>query len=764
MHPVYSALLINAASAGEALLERAFAQALVSMRSDVQPEGDLLAQQTLVSALQCVDRFAAQLCARYPLALQDAHHQHARPGFQPVDVSLTDLNIEQLELMDPTQVQERIERVRARQHILLVAGENLAALDAHVAALEGVEQVNPARNPFRPDVYLSALQSVMTRFKVPRAVRVLWLQHLSAPLATGLNAAYAQWHQELHASGTAHALMLPGGAAGPPTPGRAPGNRPQGKAQVRETLLTLERLRSLIAGEYEPQPKSAVEAFARKFAREFESVRKAEADLIDSQFSPTIPAAYETLQELKQVEQVVQRIEQRPVQSGSLFDSKKAVPERDRLFQQAQGIGQRLSLEVVSLMVDNLVSDTRLLAPIRQVISKLELTLLRLVLVDVRFFTDRHHPARVLLQELSERGLAFDSQDDPQFDFFLLSLQRHLSPLADAQIDGDEPFEIALSALRLAWREAAMRAGTLTQIHGAVAALEAAERRHVQAQRIAAGVRGIPGFVDAPQGVVDFLLGPWVQVAASAQLADKSADKDPGGYQALMKPLVWSAHPELASQDVPKLTSLVPRLLSKLREGLRLIDYPAVKTSAFFDLLMRLHQQAFRPTPVGMPQAPETKPLVPTRVLEDIPLWVSPAEALASGFMFLDEESDEGVLAKQASDPAPDFDLLPGEVMSDADRAAAQEALLDKMVVGTWVELLSNGVWSRTQLGWISLQRSTYLFTSVQGKIQSMTKRSLLRLMALQKLRLLAERSVVDGALDAIVHTATLNSLDLRFD
>jgi hypothetical protein len=132
--------------------------------------------------------------------------------------------------------------------------------------------------------------------------------------------------------------------------------------------------------------------------------------------------------------------------------------------------------------------------------------------------------------------------------------------------------------------------------------------------------------------------------------------------------------------------------------------------------------------------------------------------------MFLDEESDEGVLAKQASDPAPDFDLLPGEVMSDADRAAAQEALLDKMVVGTWVELLSNGVWSRTQLGWISLQRSTYLFTSVQGKIQSMTKRSLLRLMALQKLRLLAERSVVDGALDAIVHTATLNSLDLRFD
>jgi hypothetical protein len=755
---------MNAASAGQAMLEDAFAKALVSLRSDVQPEGDPVARQTLELALQSIDRFAPQLCARYPLALQDAHYQYTKPGFQPVGVSLTDLNIEQLELMDPTQVQERIERVRALQHILLVAGENLAALDTHVAALEGFNQVNPARNPLRPDVYLSALQSVMTRFKVPRAVRVLWLQHLSAPLATGLNAAYAQWRQELHAAGTADAQASPGGAVGSKTASRVSGHRPQGKAQVRETLLTLERLRSLIAGEYEPQPKSAVEAFARKFAREFESARNAEADLLDSQFSPTIPAAYETLQELKQVEQVVQRMEQRPVQAGSLFDSKKTISERDRLFQQAQGVGQRLSLEVVSLMVDNLVSDTRLLAPIRQIISKLELALLRLVLVDVRFFTDRHHPARVLLQELSERGLVFGSLNDPQFNFFLVALQRHLGPLVDAQIAGDELFEIALSGLRLAWRESAMRAGTLTHIHAAVAALEEAEKRHVQAQRIAAGIRCIPGLADVPQGIVDFLLGPWVQVAASAQLANKLGDKDPGGYKALVKALIWSADPELPSKDVAKLTSLIPRLLTKLREGLRLIDYPAVKTSAFFDLLMRLHQQAFRPTPVGALLAPENKPLAPIRLPDDIPFWVTPAEALASGFMSMDDESDNGARAKPLSDLLPNLDLSQGEGMSDADRAVAQEEMLDKLTVGTWGELMVNGVRSRTQLGWISPQRTLYLFTSVQGKIQSMTRRHLQRLMATDQLRLLIERSVVDGALDAVVHTATLNSLDLRVD
>jgi hypothetical protein len=758
MQPAYSALLGKAAGTGQGLLEAAFADALVSMRSDVQSEGDAAAQQTLAQALKCIDRFMPQMCAAYPQALRDAHHQHSRPGFQPVNITSADLNIEQLELMDPTQVQERIERMRALQHILLVARENLAALDAHVAAMEGMDQVSPARNPLRPDVYLSALQSVMTRFKVPRAVRVLWLQHLSSPLAAGLNAAYAQWCKELNLSDAA--LASQPASAGVRVVGRTVVSRTQGKAQTRETLLTLERLRSLIAGEYESQPRSPVEAYARKFAREFESARKAEADLIDSQFSPTIPAAYETLQELKQVEQVVQRIEQRPVQPGSLFDGKKEVSERDRLFQQAQDIGQRLSLEVVALMVDNLVSDVRLLTPIRQVISRLEPALLRLVLVDVRFFTDRHHPARVLLEELSERGLAFGSQDEPQFNFFLVSLQRHLSPLADAPIDGDEPFENALKALRMAWRESAMRSGTLTQIHGAVAALEDAEKRHVQAQRIAAGMRAIPGFANAPQGIVDFLLGPWSQVAASAQLADKSAEKDPGGYKALVKPLIWSAHPELACRDVAKLTTLVPRLLTTLREGLRLIDYPAVKTSAFFDLLMRLHQQAFRPTPAGVPTILEAQSS--SRITGQIEPWLAPSEALASGFMSLNEESEDVNPTRAPTELLPELDLPQGEVISDSELSAAREALVEKMTVGSWIELLANGVWSRTQLGWISPQRTMYLFTSVQGKTQSMTKHMLLRLIASDALRPLAERSVVDGALDAVVHTATLNSLDLR--
>ena len=56
-----------------------------------------------------------------------------------------------------------------------------------------------------------------------------------------------------------------------------------------------------------------------------------------------------------------------------------------------------------------------------------------------------------------------------------------------------------------------------------------------------------------------------------------------------------------------------------------------------------------------------------------------------------------------------------------------------------------------------------YLFTSAQGKTQSMTLRLLERLLTQDKLRVVSDQvSMVDGALDAVVHTAMLNSIDIK--
>ena len=87
------------------------------------------------------------------------------------------------------------------------------------------------------------------------------------------------------------------------------------------------------------------------------------------------------------------------------------------------------------------------------------------------------------------------------------------------------------------------------------------------------------------------------------------------------------------------------------------------------------------------------------------------------------------------------------------------EALLKP---GTWLEIQTNGQWVRTQLTWISPQGALFMFTTVNGAAQSMTRRSFERLFERAAVRPLAEQTVVDVALDAVTQAALRNSLTVR--
>lgn len=733
------------------MLSRVLVQARQSMRDDARRIQGLLARDHLELSVKLLDTHAPQLCARYPQALEAAFRQQPVTESRLGVVATQGLRLDQLELMDEAQVQERVETARALQQVLLVAQSALTEFNTYVCALQGLKLVTASRNPMRPDVYVLALQGLMSEMGLPARVRTAWVQYVPGPLGEALSVAYAQWVEQLQAQGVQPAvfsvLRTPDGlAAQPVAPGRA--GRVVWSPEHRQTVLTLDLLRRLMTGELVAAPNDSKAAFAREFAQEFES--KGQGRPVETDFAATVPAAFEALQEMQQLDQLVQRMAQRPdTVLATAGTPQNEASVREQLRGQADGLAQVLSLEVVALMVDNLVQDSRLLAPVRDLIARLEPALLRLVLVDGRFFSNRQHPARCLLQEIAQRGLAFGSVEDAQFNAFLVSLQRFVSPLATAQIDNAEPFVQALKSLNGVWAQAAAQVNLTGHMDSAVAMLEFAEARNLLADKMVADMQSIAALAQVPQSLLDFLFGPWAQVMATAELKDTTHSDDPGHYKTLVSTLLWSAQPELTRKNIDKLTKLVPRLLSTLREGLRLIDYPPIKTSVFFDELMQLHQQAFRPVP-SQPVVPERAEL-PSTLLGDQGHWMAPAEAKASGFMAF---PDEPVGQLESAAPA-----------SSASKQASLMTAgggLDALTVGTWVEFQVKEVWTRTQLSWISPQRTMYLFTSVQGKTQSMTQRMLERLHASGSLRVLSVQSIVDGALDAVVQTAMRNSLDLR--
>jgi len=742
---LFRAALAQSARNGEALLSHVLLVTRRSLAQEFNRATGQLERAQLGLCIQLLDEKAAALCARFPALLRQAFEDKQAVSSQFGELALGELSHKQLEHMDENQVQERVEFARALQLVQSIAQPGLNELNGCMGTLLGLTHVKPERNPLRPQTYLTVLQEALLQAALPIQVRISWTQHLASGLGEALQSSYSALAQKIKSYGV---LPLPAGEPERPlmaARSQAPAHRKNGVdgASHQPGVLTLNRLRELLADQTDPQQEVAPDEAVTQFAGTLDwNVADATDDSLtpDSEesttdFSSTVPAAFEALQNMNQADDVMLPLSQR--QDTLMDKAGQAQSTRQRLRKNCQSSAQVLGFEVMVQMIDNLVNDTRLLKPIRDVIENLEPALLRLVLVDARFFNNKQHPARRLLHEITQRGLVFGSADTPECARFIRSLHRYVNPLSRIHIDSAEPFDLALFNLNNMWSEQLVQ--THQTVQQAMRVLNRAEERNLLAEKISADLGHIPEMQQVPAPVVEFLCGPWAQVMATAELNNNEGAEDPGGYKNLVNHLLWSAQPELARQDMGKLTKLLSRLLSKLREGLSLIDYPAVKTSLFFDVLMKLHQQAFRPAPAASTAAP--KVVDKTNLSGYHRHWLAPEEAKVSGFMEMPDDHRPVQPPTQAA-------------------SAPSLPLLENLVVGSWVEIAISGSWQRSQLNWISPQRTMYLFTGAQGQTQSMTRPSLENLVATQALRLASEHSMVDSALDEVVHTAMRNSLE----
>ncbi len=767
------------------LMGKMVAAARVSLQGREAASRDLRERESLAQSAKQLRNWESELCKRYPHALLDGFNNPAAARKAGTLVS-ADVGFDELELMDEVQVMTSVTLARAQQVAMLAAEASLAELNTLICSTLGLSAVNAERNPLRPQIYINALKAVVEQTELPPAMQLDWLSAMSTTLGQELRAMYMQWCAALRGQGVVAAgyvvVQTPSGGGsgvgrgvaqnvrqsaataadapempmidlasylapqtfaaqpGPPVAGDVASAPPKD-----DTLLTLDKLRRLLAGELDDQkPVSAVEQFAQRFSREFESGPTSVSPPAP-EYDATVPAALEALKEMKQVDEVVQRLQQRRGGTAPVAEAGDTSVEaiRANLRSNSRGVGQSLSLEVVTLMVDNIAHDPRLLAPIQQLIRRLEPALLRLALVDPRLFTNKQHAARVLVQEVADHSLAYASPSAPGFAEFVSAVGQTFEQLNQAQIENAEPFEHVLHVLRDEWREATRN--NARSRDQAVQALQHAEQRNMLAQKIASEIAAHPDASRVPSVIVDFLCGPWAQVVAQSRLEGAGNKASADKFQALVSALLWSAHPDITRKDAAKLTRLVPPLLSTLREGLETIHYPSTKTSAFFEALMGLHQRAFRAEhkPTAVPaQAVVAEPVLTAarpHLVEDDNPWVAPEEARASNFMDLPDAPPEQLQEQEVTDAQP-----------------AQQTL----ELGCWVELLVNEQWTRTQLTWASPHGTLFLFTSAVGTTQSMTRRSRDKLVAAGHLRVLSGKPLVDGALNAVAQMAMRNSVN----
>ena len=755
---VLRACVVTAVREGEQLMDQLVKFTLDELARQ-ESETRVIAKRDLANeASRLLRQHQVGLSKAYPMVLLEMFADGASASNSKPAAASSPLDFGELSLVDDEEVQAQVELSRAQQMALHTTEEILAQLNGLVSSAQGLPRVQPERNPLRPENYIRALQRAVADTQVIAPVREAWMQHMRAYLGEQLVGVYERAVKGLREHGveqvgwatrTASVMpaypqggapgsgwYAPGGGGGPARSGWTPSSSWDGGAGAhtgyqhsggpeyapsgQEALLTVSILRQMLAGAEDPYQE--VHSQHGSGGKVYSSAPQSMAAHRPEHYVPA--GASDAMEDIAQLERLVGRLaNSQPAylhsgqggtrsHQGSVYGAAEVAP---------------LGAEVVARMVENITQDSRLLPPVQQAVQDLEPAIRKLIRSDTRFFTDAGHPARLLLDEITQRSLAYTHVEAPGFSRFMRLIDQAVAHLSKAEITSAAPFETVRRALQAAW-EAQQKKQEARQ-EREKRALLLAEEREMRAERVAQEIAALPELEGAPQDMVDFVLGPWVEVVAAEPTdANGKRTAQAASALALVSLLLWSVQPELAREQPDRLDEAAMLLPVRVRTELEHIGHPREEIDAFLARLADLHRLALAARPPDFELPAESMPKV----------WDAPdlAEDLPSGGDDLRSPYQPELLAEQEALQPP---VQP-----------PKEPERDGFVIGAWVELTTSGKLLRTQLTWCSPHNTLFLFSAPDGSTQSMTRRMRDKLVAGGALRVMDAQRTTESALRTV--------------
>ena len=327
-----------------------------------------------------------------------------------------------LKLIIGDQIDGSLERALALQEVSHCVDDVMPSVDALVSSLAGWTTVQPLLNPLKAEVFANALLVCLHRYAPDPKVRAALLMPCAGLLGVGLREFYQEICSWLRSLG-----IEPSRPAGMSTVAGSSASEEGTKNSTSRTMAILDKFRNLLSG-------------------------KAEWSTRGQDFLPTVPYSYDALEELKLIKPMMQRLTERGSQYVEVAVTEDLAALGDTQGQsQAKRLSRQLGQEVVRLMLDSQLNDDRLQPAVAVLIRSLEPVLLRLAQSDPRFFSDRQHPARQLLEWIVRRSLAYRSEAEPDFCRFLAALSQAVNVLTGPDL-GAALFATVLHRLQDDWK------------------------------------------------------------------------------------------------------------------------------------------------------------------------------------------------------------------------------------------------------------------------------------------------------------------------
>ncbi len=343
---------------------------------------------------------------------------------------------------------------------------------------------------------------------------------------------------------------------------------------------------------------------------------------------------------------------------------------------QTAGRSENVAIDVVAMLFDYILDDKSIAPPMRALLGRLQIPLIKVALLDREFFSKKAHPARRLLNTLAAIAMGWDAEqghDDPSYR----KVESAVQTVVD-EFESDISLFITLLADLQSFHDA-QEAEARIRAERSVKLMQRQERLESAKSITMKEIEPRTGNLQALEFVREFVNTHWknlLVMTCARQGKGSDAWKQMVGT---MDELIWSVKPKHTDADQQRLAAIQVRLLNELRAGMERLSLPAAERDAFLARLVEAHRRA-RTGGEALEQTTETR-------------------ARAA----IDDQS-------AADDGEPEAPRSANGSHEPSVRKIRQ------LGVGTWVGFQgSNGETTLAKLSWISPINDTYLFTDREG-------------------------------------------------
>lgn len=387
------------------------------------------------------------------------------------------------------------------------------------------------------------------------------------------------------------------------------------------------------------------------------------------------------------------------------------------------------TIDLLAKVFETVFIDRSIPQEVKQLVGILQIPVLKAALTDKEFFYQEDHPARRLIELLTQISLGWESRQgksDPMYQAMQRSVGR-IQKESDLQVKHFSEVVTELENLIKEDEQATVNAISVP-ISEALRQEKLVQANKTAKNEVAlrVGTGEVVAFVET------FLENKWVSVLT---LAYSVADEKPEAVKSAVKTmddLIWSVKPKITAPERKELIGKLPTMLATLNKWLNIVKWDDAERLQFFAELAETHASIVR-----------------------APLELSPERQIEIA-VTVAMEAAERRKQKAASvkpEPEPIYD--------------ESNETVERLQRGMWLEFAGKDgkedVKRKLKLAWISPMRSLFIFSAGQKQETfSLPAEKLAQLFRDKQVHVLRTTGLVTSALSQAIASGSVNDLDLR--